>query len=107
LVGQAQLLEKRVLRAPDAPVDLTSVQRLVREAQRLRTLVLELLDAARAEQGRLVGEKETVDLTALAQEVGARHNSPGHPIILEAHGPVIGEYDPVRMVQLMENLVEN
>src|SRR5207248_5716990 len=62
LVGQAQLLEKRILRAPEAPVDLTSVQRLVREAQRLRTLVLELLDAARTEQGRLVGEKETVDL---------------------------------------------
>ena len=55
LVGQAQLLEKRILRAPEAPVDLTSVQRLVREAQRLRTLVLELLDASRAEQGRLVG----------------------------------------------------
>ena len=54
LVAQAQLLERRATRHPEAPADLTSIQRMVAETNRLRTLVLELLDAARTEQGRLV-----------------------------------------------------
>ena len=43
---------------PDAPIDLMSIQRLVRETQRLKNLVLELLDAARSEQGKLVVERD-------------------------------------------------
>jgi signal transduction histidine kinase len=107
LVAQAQLLERRAVRAPSAPADVEGIRRLVREAQRLKTLVLELLDAARAEQGRLVGQREQVDLVALAQEICARHTGPRHPCRVDAAGPVPGVYDPVRIMQLIENLVEN
>jgi signal transduction histidine kinase len=107
LVAQAQLLERRAVRTPGAPADVEGIRRLVREAQRLKTLVLELLDAARAEQGRLVGQREDVDLVALAQEICARHTGPRHPCRVDAAGPVQGVYDPVRMMQLIENLVEN
>jgi signal transduction histidine kinase len=107
LVAQAQLLERRAVRMPAAPADVEGIRRLVREAQRLKTLVLELLDAARAEQGRLVGQREEVDLVALAQEICVRHTSPRHPCSVDAPRAVDGVYDPVRIVQLIENLVEN
>jgi signal transduction histidine kinase len=107
LVAQAQLLERRAVRAPAAPADVEGIRRLVREAQRLKTLVLELLDAARAEQGRLVGQREDVDLVALVQEICARHTSPRHPCIVDGPRSVAGVYDPVRIMQLVENLVEN
>jgi signal transduction histidine kinase len=107
LVGRAQYLERRALRDPAAPADLPSIQLLVREGQRLKRLVIELLDASRAEQGQLVTERSEVDLTAIAREVCARYNADRHPIKVEAPAPVIGEYDPIRIEQLIENLVEN
>jgi signal transduction histidine kinase len=105
LIGRAQLLERQVKRTPDRPVDPQAVERIVREAIRLRDLVLEMLDAARAEQGRLVGERERVDLTEVARDVCV--HSEEHRCTLEADGAVEGEFDRRRVTQLLENLVEN
>src|SRR6185436_1504016 len=107
LIGKAQLMERLALRNPSAPADLAGLQLLVREGQRLKQIVLELLDAARAEQGRLVGERTPVDLAALAEEVCARHSVEHHHCLVESQGPVVGMYDPFRMTQLLENLIEN
>ena len=107
IVGLTQLMERRALRDPSAPADLATLRKLGQETQRLRSLVLELLDAARAEQGRLVGLREPVDLVAMAREICARHTSPAHPCRVEAAGPATGEYDPTRIGQLLENLIEN
>jgi signal transduction histidine kinase len=107
LIGKAQLMERLALRNPAAPADLNGLQLLVREGQRLRQIVLELLDAARAEQGRLVGARTSVDLVALAEDVCARHNAEHHRCDVESDGPVIGMYDPFRITQLLENLAEN
>jgi signal transduction histidine kinase len=107
LIGKAQLMERLALRNPSAPADLAGIQLLVREGQRLRQIVLELLDAARAEQGRLVGERAPVDLVALAEEVCARHSVEHHSCTVEPSAPVVGMYDPFRMTQLLENLIEN
>ncbi|HYO49340.1 MAG TPA: GAF domain-containing sensor histidine kinase [Chloroflexia bacterium] len=107
IIAQTQLLERRAMRDPDAPTDIASVRKLLKEIERLKTLVLELLDAARAEQGKLVGERAEVDLTAAAQETCARHDSERHPCIVEAEGPIVGIYDSNRILQLFENLVEN
>ena len=86
---------------------MAGLQLLVREGQRLRLIVLELLDAARAEQGQLVGERALVDLVTLAEEVCARHAANHHPCAVESNGPVIGMYDAFRITQLLENLTEN
>ncbi len=108
LVAQTQLMLRRATRMPDAPADVTALQRMEREAIRLKNLVLELLDASRAEQGRLVGTRERVDLAALARQVGQRHDSGRHPYRLETNGAaVVGEWDRTRIEQLLENLVEN
>jgi signal transduction histidine kinase len=107
LVMQTELLERRALRAPQAPVDLAGLGKLKKEAYRLKELVLELLDAARAEQGKLVGEFREVDVVAIAQEVCARHSSARHACTVIADGRIAGLYDAARILQLIENLVEN
>lgn len=107
LVGQAQLLERRAERNPDAPANIEGIRTIAREANRLKGLVLELLDAARAEEGKLLGDFEEVDLVAQAQEVCARHNSARHQCRVEAATGVVGMFDQSRIRQLLENLVEN
>ncbi|HET9494104.1 MAG TPA: ATP-binding protein [Chloroflexia bacterium] len=107
LVAQAQLLERKAQNDPSAPADIPGLKRIVRETIRLRSLVIELLDAARAEQGKLVGEREPVDLAEYAREVAERHDSSRHSVSVEAEGDLTGLYDPGRIAQLLENLVEN
>ncbi|HEU5097748.1 MAG TPA: ATP-binding protein [Roseiflexaceae bacterium] len=107
LIAKAQLMERQAIRDPNGPADLAGLQLLVREGQRLKQIVLELLDAARAEQGNLVGERVAVDLVALAEEICARHSAAGHRCTVENRGPVIGMCDVFRITQLLENLTEN
>ncbi|GAB4204493.1 MAG: hypothetical protein OHK0022_29720 [Roseiflexaceae bacterium] len=107
LIALAQLLERRTSRDPRAPVDQAALQRLVQEGQRLRALVLELLDAAHVEQGSLLSQREAVDLAELVRSVCARQGSPRHTCIVEASESVVGVYDAQRIAQLIENLIEN
>jgi signal transduction histidine kinase len=107
LIAQAQLLQRRAVQRPEAPVDVAGVERIEREANRLRALVLELLDAARVEQDKLVTSVDRVDLAELAREVCGRQTSERHRCTVEAAKPVVGEYDRNRLLQLLENLVEN
>jgi signal transduction histidine kinase len=107
LIATAQLLERRAVRRPDEPADLGAIKRIVSEASRLRTIVIELLDAARADQSSLLGRREPVDVAELARTVGARHASAQHPVVVDAPAPVVGTYDRMRITQLLENLVEN
>lgn len=107
LVAQAQLLERRILHDPQAPTDLAGIQRIVQESQRLKRLVLDVLDVARLEQGQIVSHKETVDLVTLAHEACARHHSARYRCLVEAEAPAVGEYDTNRVAQLLDNLLEN
>ena len=107
LVAQAQFLERRAVNEPSAPADLTGIRRIVFEARRLSALVVELLDASRLEQGKLVGEREPVDLVELARDVARRESYRDRRITLSADRPVVGMYDRRRIAQVVENLVEN
>jgi signal transduction histidine kinase len=107
LVAQAQFLERRAQSDPSAPADISGLRRIVQEARRLSSLVVELLDASRIEQGRLVGEREPVDLVELAREVARRDGYRTHRVKVFADAPVVGSYDPRRIEQVLENLVEN
>jgi signal transduction histidine kinase len=107
LLGQAELLERRAGRDPSAPVDLARVERIAREARRLRTLVQDLLDASRVEEGRLVANVESVDLVAIGTDVCARHATEHGDCLLEAEGPLRGHFDHTRIVQMLDNLIEN
>ncbi|TMG51387.1 MAG: GAF domain-containing protein [Chloroflexi bacterium] len=107
LVAQAQFLERRAVTEPSAPPDIAGIRRIVLEARRLSALVVELLDSARLEQGKLVGEREPVDLVELARDITGRETYQGRRITLSADAPVVGSYDPRRIEQALENLVEN
>jgi signal transduction histidine kinase len=107
VVAQAQFLERKAMRDPSAPSDLQGLQRIVREGQRLATLVTDLLDAARLEQGKLVSDREPVDLGALVSEVVARQHPGAHAHELDVRGAIVGTYDRRRIEQLVENLIEN
>lgn len=107
LVIQAQLAARRATRNPQAPADLAGLQRLVTESERLRAMVQELLDAARAEQAQLVGLREPVDLAGLVREVAGRYSPERHIVTVEAPERLVGQYDPRRIAQLLENLLEN
>jgi signal transduction histidine kinase len=106
VVAQAEFLERRATREPNAPADVAGIQRVVRESKRLAGLVGDLLDATRLEQGKLVGEREPVDLATLAQEVCA-HGAGDETCAVEAVAPVVGVYDRRRVEQLFQNLIEN
>lgn len=107
LVAQAQFLERRAEVRPEEPADIAGIRRIVREAKRLSGLVVELLDASRLEQGKLVGEREPVDLVELAREIAGRESYRAHRVNVAADAPVVGSYDPRRIGQVIENLVEN
>ena len=107
VVAQAQFLERKATRDPSAPSDLAGLQRIVREAQRLSALVTDLLDAARMEQGRLVADREPMDLGTLVSSVATRQRPGAHRVDVDVRGAVVGNYDGRRIEQLLENLIEN
>ncbi len=108
VLGQAELMERRLARDPDAPVDPAGVARMVREARRLRDLVTELLDAQRLEQGQILMDRVPDDLCAIVDVVRARHAERGITIPLNRPDePLVGLVDRPRMEQVLENLIEN
>lgn len=107
LVGQAQLMERRARRWPGTPTDLEGVQRMVREAGRMRSLINDLLDASRADQGTLVGSLAPVDLAALVCEVAELMETRDHEISVDVAGPVPVRADRERMAQVFQNLLDN
>ena len=107
VVAQAEFLERKALRDPSAPADVQGLQRIVREGKRLAALVTDLLDAARLEQGRLIAEREPVDLGTLVSELCTRQQADVHSCDVDVRGAVVGVYDRRRIEQLVENLVEN
>src|SRR4029079_7066104 len=102
---KAEFPDVRASREPNAPADISGIRRIVRESKRLTGLVGDLLDATRLEQGKLVGEREPVDLATLVQEIAARDDD--ETCAVDTRPPVVGVYDRRRIEQLFQNLIEN
>ena len=108
VLGQAELLERRLARDPNSPPDAAGVSRMVREARRLRDLVTELLDAQRLEQGAEVMDLEPIDLRMVIDSARRRYHDQGIDLKATVPAePVIGSIDPSRFEQVVDNLVEN
>jgi signal transduction histidine kinase len=107
IVTQAQVLRRRAERDPAAPADRAGLDRLLEQSQRLKRLVLELLDVTRLEYGSLIGEREEVDLTSLVQTLAAHDAVRWRSVQVETDAPVIVTIDPPRFEQVVTNLVEN
>lgn len=108
--GYAETLQRPEARRNPKLVD-ELLEEIVEEADRLSTLVDDLLDASRLEAGGLsFTEVESVDLVAIAREVVERYaaQAPEHDLILDfpENFPTV-DGDPARLEQVLDNLVSN
>lgn len=108
-----QLLDREVRSGdPDHGRLVGLTDHLQGQVWRLEMLVADLLDASRIQQGRLELRRERVDLVELAREAlarvdGAPERTPAHRLSLVQNGPVVGDWDPARLDQVLTNLLSN
>ncbi len=79
------------------------------QSQKLSRLVGQLLDVSRLEAGRLVLERQRVDLVPLVEGVvlTAQPTTTKHTIQVSAPRSLEASVDPVRLEQVVTNLVDN
>jgi signal transduction histidine kinase len=107
LLGQAQILEVRFARDPALAAHQPAIGRIAREARRLSALVDDLLDASRIEDGKLDVRRELIDVGAVVRRVVERNRPEKERIVVDALERLPGTFDPRRIEQLVDNLVEN
>lgn len=111
LRGFAQLLLHQIegRGRPDPAALSAGLAAIDRQSQKLSRLVSQLLDVSRLEAGRLVLERAPTDLVALARATveAARASTTRHEMRLRATGTVIAVVDPLRLEQVLTNLLDN
>ncbi len=102
---------KRVLGEAAGATGRRTLEAAERQAARLETLVAALLDVSRIQAGRLDLSFEEVDLGALVQETVAQFEEhfaqSGCPVTVRSAGPLKGQWDRLRLGQVVTNLLSN
>ena len=82
-----------------------------RQVERLTALINSLLDISRITSGRLDLDLEPVDLAAVVRDAAARFREDlaraGCALEIRTDGPCVGEWDRVRLEQVVTNLLSN
>ncbi|WP_257452612.1 PAS domain-containing sensor histidine kinase [Archangium lipolyticum] len=114
LALKLQLLVREVRAQRDSPIFQRMLGHLevsLRQVRKLAELVEGLLDVTRISSGQLRIEAEVVDLAALVREVVSRFQSQaeraGCSVTLEVDGSVVGQWDRLRLEQVVSNLLSN
>gem|GEM_PF-1260895 len=111
LLGQAQLFQRRAAREKGlGERDRRSLDVIVAQAGRLNTLVSDLLDVSRMQQGQLALSLAPLDLVALIARVveETRPTLEQHQLALNASSPAIFiAGDELRLEQVLQNLITN
>ena len=93
------------------PAMAEKLRRISRQVGRLNRLVVQLLEVSRISAGRLELEPERVELGALVREVVSRFEEQARTahctLHVDAPGRVFGLWDPMRLDQVISNLVSN
>ena len=97
------------------PPDLARARRAIgeveRHAERITALADQLLEVSRIRSGRLELERAPMDLAAAVREIATRFGpeaaSAGATIIIDGEPSVPGWWDPLRIEQIVLNLVSN
>ena len=116
LLGYAQVLQARA--AAETPIEpqklYTQLTTIVRQAERLNTLVEQLLEVSRLQRGQFALDRQPVDLAALVAQsveefqqslptVGAQHAI----TLVRPEAPVLVFGDAMRLDQVVHNLLSN
>jgi signal transduction histidine kinase len=111
LRGFAQLLLRLTHREHHigAPPVRLALQHIDEQSHKLHALVVQLLDLSRIEAGRLSLEKADVDLVELVEGVvtAAQAQASTHALVVDAPRPARACVDPLRIEQVLVNLVHN
>jgi signal transduction histidine kinase len=100
-------------RPPEPERTRATLQRGLRQVDRLTRLVGDMLDVTRLQAGRFTLQRTRVDLAGLAREVveRVRQSPAGAAAALHLEvpggGAVVGSWDEQRLEQVLTNLVEN
>jgi signal transduction histidine kinase/FixJ family two-component response regulator len=111
LLGNAQLLERRLQRAEHATDrDRRSVATMVTQAERLTRMVSSLLDVSRLQSGRFALQWQEVEvrdlLRRLVDEVGPTLTN--HKLLYRADAePLVISGDDLRLYEVFQNLLQN
>jgi signal transduction histidine kinase len=86
-----------------------SLQAISEQAIRLSQLLDRLLDVSRLDAGQLALERRPTDLAILVEQAvaSARVKTDRHPITLERPVKLDAEVDPLRLKQVLTNLLDN
>jgi two-component system, OmpR family, sensor kinase len=74
---------------------------------RLRTLISDMLDVARIDQGLIELQAQELDVVSALEEITTAFSTPEQPIALHAGEELVVPADPARLRQCMENLISN
>lgn len=111
LIGQAELLQRRVRRDTGLLERYAqSINVIVAQAFRLNRMVTALLDISRLQHGRLVLDNELLDLQALVLQVieEVRPTLSKHAIVYNSDASEAKVYgDILRLEQVIQNLINN
>ncbi len=107
IIGVVRSAEKGLETLP--PRVSIRLNKAVTQAERLAGLIDSLLDVSRIQSGRLQLEVSEVDIVQEVREVMERfRDQPGaRALKLVAPGPVVGQWDRLRLDQVVTNLVSN
>lgn len=112
LLGQAQLLQRRMLRDehPGSDRDQRAIRTIVQQGQRLNHLISAMLDISRLETGQLAIVREPLNLDTLLKQV-VEELQPmlsRHSIRCElSEQPLVISGDSIRLMQAFQNLLQN
>ncbi|HVZ72488.1 MAG TPA: MASE1 domain-containing protein [Polyangia bacterium] len=109
---QVQRVLRRMRREPMPQEEvLAAIVVIDRQTTRLTALLEDVLDLTRLRIGRLSLAREPVDLAEIVEEVSASQRDAltqvGRELRITRHGPTIGEWDRVRLEQVVTNLLIN
>ncbi len=111
LRGVAQLAVRRLDRVGALrPEQLrTALQTIDAQSAKLATLVSQLLEVARDEAGRFAIDRSREDVVAIVRGAveTARAQAPDHQMLLSAPPQAIAWVDPLRLEQVIVNLLDN